>query len=283
MEGLGQLAVVAKVRAVQALASMLALNLPLFWGVGYPAIAIQLTCALAVGWLSLWALNGPFIKSILRHVSLQLVGSRFKLDWTFQWRLSLSFLSGYFSNQAWVVGISLTGAVALAGHVAMTMQVLTAIVGFAITPIAARLATLSALARPDSSENYHKLALVLIRQSGLIFMIMLAALAVGFASADFFNPGIKSRLLPSGPLIVILLCAPLMLCLAALTLLNQSLGRDDLYFVSVFRIMAPLSALAIIGDKLGPWSFSLSFAAIVLMSVLVGLKIHSRSLVRHLS
>lgn len=283
LEGLGQLAVVAKVRAGQALTSLLALNLPLFWGVGYPAVAIQLACALMVGWLALWVLNGPLVKLILRHIRLQLVSGRVTLDWPFQWRLSLSFLSGYFSNQAWVVAISLTGAVALAGHVAMTMQVLTAMVGFAMTPIAARLATLSALARPDSSEDYHKLTFVVIRQTGQIFSVMLAVLAIGYVSADFYIPEITSRLLPKGPLVVILVCAPLVLCQAALTLLNQSLGRDDLYFVSVFRILAPLSALAIIGDDLGAWSFSLSFAVIVFMSVLASLKIHNRSLARHLS
>ena len=283
LEGLGQLAVVAKVRAVQALASLLALNLALFWGIGYLAIAIQLACALAVGWLALWTLHGPFVKLILQHVRLQLVKARVKLDWRFQWRLSLSFLSGYFSNQAWVVAISLTGAVALAGHVAMTLQVLTAMVGFAITPIAARLASLSALARPDSCNDYHRLVFLLIRQTGLLFLSMLGVSAIGYASADFFIPEIKSKLLQAGPLIVIVLCAPLVLSLAALTLLNQSLGRDDLYFVSVFRIIAPLSVLAIFRNDLDAWSFSLSFAAIVLVSVLAGLKIHSYSLMRHLA
>lgn len=283
LEGLGQLVVVAKVRAGQALASLLALNLPLFLGVGYPAVAIQLACALAVGWLALWAFNGPLVKWILQHVRLQFVSARAKLDWPFQWRLSLSFLSGYFSNQAWVVAISLTGAVALAGHVAMTLQVLTAVVGFAMTPIAARLATLSAIARPESSDDYYKLSIVLIRQTGLIFLIMLATLGAGYGLVDFWIPEVKTRLLPTGPLIVILVSAPFVLCLAALTLLNQSLGRDDLYVVSVFRIVAPMLALAILGDDLAALSFSFSFAAIVLMSVIAGLKIHSLSLVRRLS
>ncbi len=283
LEGLGQLAIVAKVRAVQALTSLLALNLPLFLGFGYPAVAIQLSCALALGWFTLWALNGPFVKLILRHLSLQFVSARAKLDWPFQWRLSLSFLSGYFSNQAWVVAISLTGAVALAGNVAMTLQVLMSMVGFAMTPIAARLATLSALARKDSRVEYHKLTSVLIRQSGLIFLVMLAAVAVGFACANYWAAEIRSRLLPTGPLIVILLLAPLVLCLGALTLLNQSLGRDDLYIVSVFRICAPLVVISMLGGDFSAWSFTLSFTAIVLLSVLVGLKIHSRSLLHHLS
>lgn len=283
LEGLGQLAVVAKVRTAQALTSLLALNLPLFFGVGYPAVAIQLACALAVGWLALWVLNGSFIKMIFRHVRLQFVSASAKHDWPFQWRLSLSFLSGYFSNQAWVVAISLTGAVALAGSVAMTLQVLMSMVGFAMTPIAARLATLSALARKDSSVEYRKLTIVLIRQSGLIFLIMFVALVVGFACANYWFPEVKSRLLPAGPLFSIMVLAPLVLCLSVLTLLNQSLGRDDLYIISVFRISAPLAALSILGGDLSAWSFTLSFAAIVLLSVLGSLKIHSRSLLRHLS
>lgn len=283
LEGLGQLTVVAKIRAAQALTSMLALNLPLFFGVGYPAVAIQLACAMAVGWLGLLVFNRPLMTLILKHVRLKFVSSRAKLDWPFQWRLSLSFLSGYFSNQAWVVAISLTGAVALAGNVAMSLQVLMAVVGFAMTPIAARFPTLSALARVDSIVEYHKLVLVLIRQSGLIFFVMLVALAVCFTLVDLWFPEIKLRLLPIGPLTLIMLCAPLVLSFSVLTLLNQSLGRDDLYLVSVFKIVAPLSVLAIFGNDISAWSFTLSFASIILMSVLAGLKIHSRSLVRYLS
>lgn len=280
LEGLGQLVIVAKVRAAQALTSLFALNVPIFFGAGYSAVTIQLASALAVGWLVLWGLSGSFVNLIFKHVRLQFVSSRAKLDWPFQWRLSLSFLSGYFSNQAWVVAISLTGAVALAGNVAMTLQVLMAMVGFAMTPIAARFPTLSALAREDSSADYHKLTLALIRQSGLIFLVMLTALAVGFAFADFRFPEIKQRLLPTGPLIMVMLCAPLVLCLSVLTLLNQSLGRDDLYLVSIFKIVAPLSVLVIIGNDISAWSFTLSFVSIILMSVLAGLKIHSRSLAR---
>ena len=283
LEGLGQLAVVAKVRAAQALASLLALNLPIYLGVGYPAVAIQLAFALAVGWFALWVLSGSFVKLLFKHVRLQFVSSRAKIDWPFQWRLSLSFLSGYFSNQAWVVAISLTGAVALAGNVAMTLQVLMALVGFAMTPIAARFTTLSALARVDSSVDYHKLTLVLIRQSCLIFFVMLVALVVGYTFVDFWFPEIKLRLLPMGPLIMLTLCAPLVLSLGVLTLFNQSLGRDDLYLISVFKIAAPLSILAILENDISAWSFTLSFAGIILISLLVGLKIHNRSLMRYLS
>jgi Na+/melibiose symporter-like transporter len=131
--------------------------------------------------------------------------------------------------------------------------------------------------------EYHKLTSVLIRQSGLIFLIMLVAVVVGFACVNYWAPEIKSRLLPAGPLVVILVLAPLLLCLGALTLLNQSLGRDDLYIVSIFRIFAPLVVMSIWGGSISAWSFTLSFTAIVLFSVLVGFKIHSRSLLHHLS
>ncbi len=283
LEGLGQLEAVAKVRAVQSVASLLGLTLSLLCGVGYPSVTIQLTCSLIAGWVVIWAVHARFVKMLIRNVQMRLLPGRAALDWPLQWRLSLSFLSGYFSNQAWVVAITLTGAVALAGHVAMTLQVLTAAVGFALTPIAARLPTLSALAHWDGRREYLLLAARLSRHAALIFVIVAIMVLGGYFLSQLFMPGLQSRMLPSGPLICIAASAPLVLCLAVITIFNQSLGRDDLYVVSLFRIAAPVTLLMFIGRDLGAWSFSLSFTSIVLLSTLMGLAIHRRSLSRILS
>lgn len=283
LEGLGQLAVVAKVRAVQSAASFLGISLSLLCGVGYPSVTIQLTCSLIAGWVAIWVVHARFVKMLIRKAQMRLLPGRIALDWPLQWRLSLSFLSGYFSNQAWVVAITLTGAVALAGHVAMTLQVLTAAVGFALTPIAARLPTLSALAHRAGRQEYLLLAARLSRHAALIFGIVTVMVLGGYFLSKLFMPGLQSKMLPSGPLIFIVASAPLVLCLAATTIFNQSLGRDDLYVVSLFRIAAPIALLMFIGRDLGAWSFSLSFTCIVLLSTLMGLAIHRRSLTRILS
>lgn len=283
LDGIGQLKVVAKIRAIQSIASLSGLSLSLFCGLGYPSVTIQLVCALMAGWVAIWAVHARFVKLLFRNVQMRLLAGRVALDWPLQWRLSLSFLSGYFSNQAWVVAITLTGAVALAGHVAMTLQVLTAAVGFSLTPIAARLPTLSALAHRDSRLEYLQLAARLRRHAALIFAVVAIFALAGYFLSRLFMPVLQSRVLPSGPLFFIVVSAPLVLCLAATTIFNQSLGRDDLYVVSLFRIAAPISLLMFIGHDLGAWSFSLSFISIVLLSTLMGLAIHRRSLSRILS
>ena len=280
LDGLGQLEIVAKVRAVQSIASLFGLSLSLLCGVGYSSVTIQLTCSLIAGWVAIWSMNAQFVKMLIRKVHLRLLPGRAVLDWPLQWRLSLSFLSGYFSNQAWVVAITLMGAVALAGHVAMTLQVLTAAVGFAITPIAARLPTLSGLAHRGGRQEYLLLAARLTRHAVLIFMMVTVMVFGGYFFSQLFMPGLHSKMLPSGPLILIAASAPLMLCLSATTIFNQSLGRDDLYVVSLFRIAAPIALIMFIGRDLGAWSFSLAFTSIILLSTLMGLAIHRRSLSR---
>lgn len=277
LEGLGEIEAVAKVRVVQSLASLTGLSLSLLGGIGYPSVTIQLACSVVAGWVAIWAVHARFVVTLFRKIQMHLLPGRIALDWPLQWRLILSFLSGYFSNQAWVVAITLTGAVVLAGHVAMTLQVLAAAVGFALTPIAARLATLSALAHRGGHQAYTLLAARQRNHAAIIFLIVTSGVIVSYLLSSIYLPQIQSKLLTPGPLFLIAASAPLVLCLAGTTIFNQSLGRDDLYVVSLFRIAAPITVVMLFGPHLGEWSFAFSYTAIALLSLLMGFGIHRRS------
>jgi O-antigen/teichoic acid export membrane protein len=172
LEGLGSIKVVAKVRLLQSLVSQICLNLALYLGCGYSSIAIQLMCSAITIWGAILIFESKFTKSLFSIIALNLNFQRVRLDWQFQWRLILSFLSGYFSNQAWVVMITLTGAVALAGHVAITLQALTAVVAFSLTPLAAKFSLLSAMAHKDKYREYMDLIKNLCKQSIILFILI---------------------------------------------------------------------------------------------------------------
>lgn len=278
LEGLGEIDAVAKVRVVQSLASLIGLSLSLLGGIGYPSVAIQLACALIAGWVAIWVVHARFVRILFREVQMNLLPGRIALDWPLQWRLILSFLSGYFSNQAWVVAITLTGAVVLAGHVAMTLQVLTAVVGFALTPIAAKFATLSALSHQGGYKSYTLLAARQRNHTAVIFLIVLGGVVASYFLSRAHLPQIQGKLLAPGPLSIIATSAPLVLFLAATTIFNQSLGRDDLYVVSIFKIVAPIAVTIFFGHHLGEWLFSFFYMAIALISLSVGFVTHRKSL-----
>lgn len=277
LEGIGHIKSVAKVRVIQALASLASLNLALYFQCGYQSIAIQLVCSLIAIWSAILIFEIKFTKSLFLMISLRLIPGRIALDWRLQWRLILSFLSGYFSNQAWVVMIALTGMVTLAGHIGMTLQALTALVAFSITPLAAKFSLLSALAYKDKYQDYMDLVKNLYKHSIIIFLVIsiVCILLYFFGNNNFVN--FQTKFLELGPLFVLGLSAPLILILSSMTILNQSLGRDDLYIVSILRISAPLICIYIFRDSISEWSFAISYGCIAVVAILFSVAIHRRS------
>jgi hypothetical protein len=277
LEGLGHIKVVAKVRVVQALVSLVSLNLALYFRSGYLSIAIQLICSLIAIWSAILIFEFKFTKSLFSMISLKLISGRISLDWRLQWRLILSFLSGYFSNQAWVVMIALTGAVALAGHVAMTLQALTALAAFSLTPLAAKFSLLSALAYKDKHRDYMNLVKKLCEHTIIVFAVIssISILLYFFGSNSFID--FQTKFLQFGPLFTLGLSAPLILILSGMTMLNQSLGRDDLYIVSILRIITPLICLFFFGETISEWTFAISYVCIAALAVVLGVGVHRRS------
>ena len=277
LEGLGFIKVVAKVRLVQALVGLASLNLALYFGDGYKSIAIQLICSSIAVWSAILFFEIKFTKSLYSMISLRLIPGRVMLDWRLQWRLILRFLSGYFSNQAWVVMIAVTGAVVLAGQVGMTLQAMTALVAFSLTPLAAKFSLLSSLAHKDKHQDYIELIKHLCWHSIIVFVVisLVCILLYFFGNNDFIN--FQTKFLQFWPLFLMGLCAPLIFIYNAITILNQSLGRDDLYVVSILRITTPLICIFIFREKISEWSFAISYGCIAIASILLGITIYRRS------
>jgi hypothetical protein len=87
----------------------------------------------------------------------------------------------------------------------------------------------------------------------------------------------QTKLLPLESLFMLGLSAPLILILGALTILNQSCGRDDLYLVSILRIAFPLICIFFFGKNISAWSFTVSYICIAVLALLLGVAIHRRS------
>jgi hypothetical protein len=277
LEGLGYINVVAKIRMLQSIASAIALNLALFLKFSYPSIAIQLLCAMLAVWAAIFYFESKFTKSLFSLIQIKFIPGRVSLDWGLQWRLILSFVSGYFSNQAWVVMIALSGAVVMAGQVGMTLQALTALVAFSLTPFSAKFPLLSASAHKETLGNYLGLVKNLMKHSIIIYFVITSVCLAIYFMGEHTAISLNAKFLSFGPLIIIGLSSPFILTLGGMTMLNQSLGRDDLYIISILKIVVPIIFILIFWDKINEWSFAVCYACIAITALLLGVMIHRRS------
>ena len=278
LDGLGQIKDVARIRLVQAISSQVALNVGLLCGLGYASLTLQLIVTVLVGIGLLRGRHGMFLRGLLVGARLRPNLHLIRTDWQLQWRLTLSFLSGYFSNQAWVVAISLAGNVALAGRAGMALQLVTAGVGFAMTPIGGKMSIICALAHRAASAEYFALVGTQLRHALIVLLSIAIASVAGYLASVALALPLLGKLISPGALLWMFLAAPFVFFHSALTLLNQSLGRDDLYVVSVFKIACLPIALMLLGARPDEQTFAMVFALVAIASAALAFALHQVSL-----
>ncbi len=287
-EGLGYLIGVAKVRLFQALISQSVFFMALWLKLGSASVAILITTSALVGIAIIMRLffRAGLLLNIEKVFSVGLDWIsiiQLRSDWSLQWRLWTNSIAGYFTNQAWVLGVSLTGNVILAAKVGVALQIVTAAVGFSITPIGSRLPQLAILAAADAKEKFWALSKILIRHSFITFSLVMAGVILGYGIILPLLPNASDKLLQPLEGLLLGFAIPLISCSTALMSFNQSLGRDDLYWISVLKILVPFFLIFIIGNDLNEKSIAISYLIASALVCAASLKMHTLSTKRILA
>lgn len=282
IEGLGNLMVVAKIRLVQSLISQTIFFLALMMQFGSVSVPMQISAAAFVGISILVLYSAQLLKVFnlkgkLRTWSAWISVEQLHNDWSLQWRLWVNSVAAYFSNQAWVLGVSLTGQVFLAAKIGIALQVVTAAVGFTITPIGSRLSQLAILASAGAKEKYKSLSKKLIIHSFITFAMIMFAAVVGYGIVLPMLPNAHGKLLDTEPAILLGLAIPLVACSSALMAFNQSLGRDDMYWISILKILIPFVSIVMMGERLIEMNVAIIYVLVSASVFIASWKVHSLS------
>lgn len=266
LEGLGYLKELAVLRFIQALVAQTVLILMLSLDQGVLSVTMQLIASIFVGFMALlWGLSEirfNWLDAFKNYKSRLNFSDVFQEDWPLQWRLWVNSLSTYFSNQAWVLGVSLTGDMSLAVKLGTGLQIVNAAVGFSVTPLASRIAQLTALASAKSMLLYKNLLNSLILESIITGIFVLIFALVGYAWILHSLPNTQSKLFSIAPSFLLGLSIIFCAASAALVLLNQSLGRDDLYKISVARVIISLVSIIVMHRFLDDLSICILYTGI---------------------
>lgn len=242
IEGLGYIEKVAKIRTIQALFTYGSLIISLAFGLGALAIPIQTffqstVFLVLIMYLVKSELSGSYLASdFFKLPSFNSINvAKFKLDTKYSFQLYSTVLASLFCNQVWVIAISVNGAVDSISKVAMLLQIIMAGAGFALTPIASRLAELA--------KNYHladtdiNCLIKKIVRDVLFSSVAVIVIVVGFYYVG--NVLYPEKTLSTEAAIYFIASLPLIIFTNVIGLLIQAKGKRDIFLVSLVRILIP--------------------------------------------
>lgn len=195
LEGSGKVFEVSAVRLMQQLFGAIAAWGFILLGYGLAALAIQ---ALVIAGIGIIFISTHYQTWKVLRINCNRV---IALDWRseilpFQWRIAVSWLSGYITFQAFIPVVFVFTGPEAAGKLGMSMQIFSALSSIAITLITARSPTFGRLVSSKKIIALDILFRVSLLQSVCLLVGSLVMLALGLLMLNVFDLPILSRLLP---------------------------------------------------------------------------------------
>jgi O-antigen/teichoic acid export membrane protein len=239
-EGLGRVKEVAKIRMIHQTVQ-LSLVL-LFFLFGFKLFSSPLAAILSFVILPLWIFSGnnrKLLVFIWNKIDVFTVNYKNEI-FPFQWKIALSWISGYFIFQLFNPVLFATEGAMIAGQMGMTLAVLSGILSISMSWVNTKVPLFSSLI---AKNDFHSLDLIFNRtiiQACFINALGLLILIFSIFLMKYFNIDLASRFLPSFYLILLCLC----------TFVNQIVSGFAIYlrchkkepYLTVSIVMGVLSA-----------------------------------------
>lgn len=202
-EGLGKVKEVAKIRMMQQSANVLCIALVFIAGGGLYALGIA-------SLLSFLIILGNILFSYRKSLILFIYRARgiWKVDYwkeifPFQWKIALSWISGYFIFQLFNPVLFATAGAVVAGQMGMTLQALNGISSISMSWISTKIPLFSSLI---AEKAYDKLDLIFnktLAQLSVVNFGLLLIFIFALIGLNYFQIPIYKRFLPLFPLILL--------------------------------------------------------------------------------
>lgn len=265
LEACGQVAGVARMRLVQSMCGNGLMWIALALGAGL--WAMPLVPMVAAAYTAYWLrINGSTIKRLRRHFAVS--ANNIKINWRadifpFQWRIAVSWISGYFIFQLFApLAFARLGAVE-AGRLGITMTVFTALLTVGMSWVNAKLPAFAAHVSRNERTSLNALFNSVVKRSmafTLIATLTIIAIVTVMTSLDVAAAHRFASL-------------PVVICLAIVTLVNcfifaaaaymRAHKEEPMMWVSVITGLVTLIAAAI-GSMYGVLTMMALYAFITL-------------------
>lgn len=270
IEGLGKVKEVAKIRLVQQVTTMLVIWSGLFFGLKLYVGGIGTLVSVSI--LSYFMLREflPVFRNIYSTKITEKVSYRYEI-FPFQWKIALSWVSGYFIFQLFNPVLFATEGAVVAGQMGMTLTALNAILGFTLSWVTTKVPTFSGLIAQKRYIQLDTLFNRTLLQSSLINGFGLAGMVVVIFAIRYFNIAIGGknfgdRFLPYLPMLMMMLPILLNHIVASWATYLRCHKREPMMIQSITMGMLCSLSTVFLGRYFGVIGMTLGYMILVIIS-----------------
>lgn len=187
IEGLGRVKEVAKIRFIQQIVNMLLILL--LFSFGYKLLAAPISAMLSFAIAPMWILLGSKMK-LLKFIWIKIgdwkVNYR-KEIFPFQWKIALSWMSGYFIFQLFNPVLFATEGAVVAGQMGMTLTILNSIMALTFSWMTTKIPTFSGLIAKKEYGQLDSLFNKTLTQSAILNALALILFFIVVFSLRYFE------------------------------------------------------------------------------------------------
>ena len=271
-EGIGKIEEVAKIRLIQSFIQVG--SLIIFFLIGFKLYSSPLASLLALLVLFIWMLTPSkfvILKNVWKNSTIYNI-NYFKEIFPFQWKIALSWISGYFIFQLFNPVIFATEGAKSAGQMGMSIVVLNTALMISLTWINTKVSTFSSLVASKNFSKLDELFNKAIIQSSIVNALILILIVSGIIFLRHFHiiileKNIEERFLPTFSLLMMTSSIFFNHISSSLATYLRSHKKEPLVLQSIsVAILCTLSTFGL-GNRFGVQGITTGFSIISLFAL----------------
>ncbi len=261
LEGCNQVSSVYTFRLLQGALSTLAVIGSIYIGLGLYALAISALVRLIAGFIFIFWRHRNFFRQLLSAQISDRVSWKDEV-WPFQWRLAISWLSGYFIFSLFTPVMFYYHGAKVAGQMGMTLATVAVIESFAYALLSAKAPLFGSLIARKEFKELDSVFLRVLRLGVMSAIITSILLLVAVYVLQLTYPRLADRLL-SLPIIILFICSRLInVVINAMALYLRAHKSEPLMMISLGAAVLVGFSTWVLGSRYGPAGAAIGFLVI---------------------
>lgn len=250
LEGCGFVAEVARFRVFQSAAANVALWIALAGGAGLASAAIFATTSLLAGLVWLGISQRTLLYDLFVSVEGETIAWGSEI-WPYQWRIAVSWLCGYFTFQLFTPAAFAFYGPVEAGRMGMAITLAGAVMGIGASWLTTKVPQFGALVSLRRFEEMDRIFLSAVKQAGCVSAVAGGCVLSLAGMLTMFQHPLAARLMPLGPLALLLLATFANLLVSAQAIYLRAFKREPFLMVSIVNATLVACMTCFLGKWIG--------------------------------
>jgi hypothetical protein len=269
-DGLNQVKPIAKLRLFQKAANIIFLFLFFLLGFKLYAAGLASLCAIIINYLQIIFSDKIKMLKVIWLAKNEWVINYYTEIFPYQWRIAISWISGYFIFQLFNPVLFATEGPIVAGQMGMTIAVITGVASISMSWITTKIPLLSTfIAKKDYKNLDDTFQKIFINSIGInVFFMTVVIILVQVAR--YYDMAIGNRFLSFVPLVFMCTASLANQAIFALATYLRCHKKEPMLALSIAMGILVCTSTMVFGEKFGVYGITTGYVALTLFVGLLG-------------